>query len=157
MGLRGYMEILTYVLAIMISIYHYAETAISFPSIIANPSSKNMSLNGRASFSCSALHVVYIFWQVNYMSIDSIPDLADFYFFWQVNYMSIDSIPDLVDFYDFQTMGNVSTSKLEIRVHGLETNILNNSVITCVGYGLLEGDIVWFTNSSTPARLLIQG
>ena len=112
-------------------------TAINFPSIIANPTSKNVSLNDTASFNCSASNVDYIFWQVNYTSIDKIRNLDDSY--------------------DYETIGNVSTSKLELKLHqDSNTNILNNSVITCYGYGLPEGT-VWFTKSSTPARLLIQG
>ena len=98
----------------------------------------NLSINGRVSFTCSVCDAVDILWRVNDASIDKIPGLDDDH--------------------DYQISANVLTLTVNIEIHqGLNTDYLNNSIITCSGYCFQENGNVLFSEQSTPARLLLQG
>ena len=106
--------------------------------IVTGPSSMNVSVSSTVWFTCSANDVFSILWYVNGKSIESIPDLDD----------------DLI----VDENGTVLTSTNEFEVHeGLDTDLLNNSMITCLGYCFLANGSVMFSGQSTPALLLIQG
>lgn len=110
----------------------------TLPRIISNPASLNVSVNSYASFNCSTENV------------DSL--------FWLVNNVIIDGIKNLDEEHTIQQNGSIVIYTIKIQIKpSLDFNLLNNSLITCAGYGLIGSNSIVYSANSYPALLLIQG
>ena len=106
----------------------------------SGPSSVNASVNSQAVFHCLASKVDLVVWYFNDSSIDTIPNLIE-----------DQALPEQVN-------ESVTRFTLTLDIDGsVDVNLLNNSLVTCAGLWTSDEGGVYFTDTSPPALLLIQG
>lgn len=112
------------------------------PQIDQGPDSLNVSILDYAQFACTASNVDTILWLVDGNAIET--------------------IPNLVDEQESHSQVNTTITKYYIKFligRDLDYTLLNGSIITCKGleYAGSQSTSVKFSNSSSPATLLIEG
>lgn len=122
-------------------IFQYFYTQVEcLSALTSGPSSLNVSVNSLAMFSCIASNVDLVVWFMNESTINCIPNLIE------------EQTPP-VNLDETTAEYNMSFSMND----SLDLGLLNNTLVTCVGFKQQKYGIEEATAPSPPAVLLIQG